>query len=153
MSESVKRAFSADGRMMPVEGKTWRGGYAFHPFRVLSTAQEFAYSRRMVAGGISHISAISGPVGNECIIQGIIQGRTSTDPRKASIVCREQMWGMAKEVLEGLALPHLAGIRDTHLYSAVKWAEMLALRRQVKAETIEQALPGWIRNAIDDFPI
>lgn len=139
--------------MKPVEGNTWRGGYAFHPFRVLSTTHEFAYSRRMVAGGISHISAIRGPVENECIIQGIIQGWKSTDPRKASTVCREQMWRMAKDVLEGLALPDLACLLDTHSYSAVKSAEMLALRRQVKAETIESALPGWIRNVTDDFPI
>ncbi|RYP71600.1 hypothetical protein DL771_004726 [Monosporascus sp. 5C6A] len=43
------RAKAEEGRMRPLYGRRWGGGYAFRPFEVRTTGLEFAFSRREVS--------------------------------------------------------------------------------------------------------
>ncbi|OAA62424.1 Adenosine deaminase/editase [Niveomyces insectorum RCEF 264] len=125
-----RRCFSADpdvGRMHPVAGRTWPGGYAFTPFAVQTTRVEFAYSRRALDDSGFRSSAVSSSSSppphassnvsvvwtrhgvNECLVGGVLRGRRAFDPAGASAVSRRQLWLLAREVADGLVMSQEAG--------------------------------------------
>ncbi|PNY25156.1 tRNA-specific adenosine deaminase 1 [Tolypocladium capitatum] len=153
---ACRRAFSGSGRMRTLAGAAWPGGYAFRPFTVDTTDEEFEFSRRAVQARSDSISASNLAVAWSCsrveesIIGGVIQGRKSPDQRGASRMSRRQLWtavtGIALQLdgHDGLTR-HLGG----QTYRDIKDGPLLAQRRAVKAEARETALAGWLRNEGD----
>ncbi|POR37565.1 Uncharacterized protein TPAR_02202 [Tolypocladium paradoxum] len=150
------RAFSGSGRMRALAGAAWPGGYAFRPFAVETTTEEFEFSRRAVQARSDSISpsnlaaAWSCSGVEESIIGGVIQGRKPFDQRGASRMSRRQMWtaaiGIARQLDGHDELKHhLSG----QTYREIKDGPLLAPRRAVKAEVRETALAGWLRNEGD----
>ncbi|KAK1256003.1 hypothetical protein MKX07_008262 [Trichoderma sp. CBMAI-0711] len=178
---ACERAFSPAGRMKPVAGKQWPGGYAFRPFKVEATSVEFAFSKRAVQARSEAISASnlaatwSASGFEESILGGVLQGRKQFDVRGASKSSRRQMWMKSKQLFEGLSaaapIPasdsNAENVPDTDRHRAlqeylssassyqdIKDGRLLADRRHVKAQTRELALKGWIQNEGDaDFGI
>ncbi|KAH0497133.1 hypothetical protein TgHK011_004463 [Trichoderma gracile] len=178
---ACERAFSPTGRMKPVAGKQWPGGYAFRPFKVEATSVEFAFSKRAVQARSEAISASnlaatwSASGFEESILGGVLQGRKQFDVRGACKSSRRQMCIKAKQLSEGLsAAVRIAGsdskaenVPDTgrhrplqeylssaSSYQDIKDGLLLADRRHVKAQARELALKGWIQNEGDaDFGI
>ena len=153
VEKSIARCFSATGRMKSLGGCSWEGGFEFRPFTVLTTEREFPYSRRNANGGISNISAAWSSEKGETLIKGVIQGRTATDPRKGSMVSREQIWNSVAAVLGCVEGSPEQEVLSVASYMAMKEHAQLALRRRVKDEATQRALAGWTRNVVDDFPI
>ncbi|KAE9380065.1 hypothetical protein N431DRAFT_432377 [Stipitochalara longipes BDJ] len=96
------RAFSSSGRLAPLKGRRWDGGYHFQEFKILTTNKEFPHSRRQVlkAGEKlvpSNIASISGthPSNSETLIGGTLQGRKQFSLSGASQVCKRRMWQFA----------------------------------------------------------
>lgn len=157
-----RRSFSADegrgGRMHPVAGKQWSGGYAFRPFEVQTTRREFAYSRRSVAARADKTAASNLAVAwarnglEESLIGGVLQGRKQFDLRGATPVSRRKMWSLATEVaaLVGMSCVAIQSLLRSSTYKSVKEGELLSARRQVKSEVRARALAGWVRNTDDD---
>jgi tRNA-specific adenosine deaminase 1 len=169
------RAFSSSGRLTPLKGKEWGGGYAFREFKVLTTEKEFAYSRRqalkpgekLVPSNITSISGLS-PADSETLIGGTLQGRKQFSLPGASRVCKRRMWQLALSVA-GIACQHIF-INDgdngkpeenkdklmgdhaivkslkAKTYAEVKEVNQLEERMKVKREVREAALIGWVRN-------
>ncbi|KAI1460086.1 adenosine deaminase/editase [Annulohypoxylon moriforme] len=87
-----------------------KGGYAFHPFALLTTTLKFAFSQKQAketAGeaGIapSNISLAWTSSGlEEATLGGVLQGRkqSTADARGASFASRRRMWGRAVEVVD-----------------------------------------------------
>ncbi|KAL6883831.1 tRNA-specific adenosine deaminase [Trichoderma longibrachiatum] len=178
---ACERAFSPAGRMKPVAGKQWPGGYAFRPFKVEATSVEFAFSKRAVQARSQAISASnlaatwSASGVEESILGGVLQGRKQFDVRGASKSSRRQMWNKAKQLSECLSTPSSVSGPDKdaenvpdddrhralqeHLSSASSYQEvkdgpLLDERRHVKAQTRELALKGWVQTEGDsDFGI
>ncbi|KAL6880971.1 tRNA-specific adenosine deaminase [Trichoderma novae-zelandiae] len=178
---ACERAFSSTGRMEPVAGKQWAGGYAFRPFQVEATSVEFAFSKRAVQARSQAISASnlaatwSASGFEETILGGVLQGRRQFDVRGASKTSRRNMWIKARQLSEGLSAP--ASISGSHndteavsdpsrhralqehiasasSYQDIKDGPLLAERRHVKAQVRQLALKGWIQNEGDsDFGI
>ncbi|TFB03464.1 hypothetical protein CCMA1212_004703 [Trichoderma ghanense] len=173
---ACERAFSPTGRMKPVAGKQWPGGYAFRPFKVEATSVEFAFSKRAVQARSEAISASnlaatwSASGFEESILGGVLQGRKQFDVRGASKSSRRQMWIMAKQLSEGLSTPtsifgttedaevvseagnHRAlqeHVSSASSYQDIKDGPLLAERRHVKAQARQLALKGWMRNEGD----
>jgi tRNA-specific adenosine deaminase 1 len=99
------RSFSSTGRLAPLQGKTWGGGYAFREFKILTTEKEFSYSRRQLLRTgeklvPSNIASISGthPAASETLIGGTLQGRKQFSFPGASRVCKRRMWQLALSV-------------------------------------------------------
>ncbi|KAI5814759.1 hypothetical protein BZA77DRAFT_283292 [Pyronema omphalodes] len=141
------RAFSSEGRMASLTGRSWEGGYSFRPFNIETTDLEFAYSKRLGGKGSSNISAvvIEG-VGEEALINGVKQGRKAFSrnmPGSASMVSKYRIWKMAGEVEKRVT----DGFES---YGEMKGA--LKVREAVKVETRE-ALGGWIRNGGNDWKL
>jgi tRNA-specific adenosine deaminase 1 len=161
------RAFSAEGRMAPLKDKTWEGtGYRFRPFKVLTTKNEFYFSRRQVVpkGGKlvpSNLAASWHPHGEETLIGGVLQGRKQFDPRGASTLCKKRIWKLALEVATIVSSPAMGGALSVHKaltvdgsggpYAAVKDSDLGAGRIAVKHDIRESALKGWVRNGGDGF--
>jgi tRNA-specific adenosine deaminase 1 len=156
---AVQRAFSRNGRLcvlQPDITASWAGGLVFSPFNVDSTALEFSYSRRnfsyehsLIA---SNISAIYSPLFQETLVGGVLQGRKPSDPRGASIVSRRNMWNAVADVRATLRTGESTGIASEVSYSAFKASALLVNRRKVKADVLDIALKGWVRNDGDgDF--
>ncbi|PMD27891.1 hypothetical protein NA56DRAFT_696909 [Hyaloscypha hepaticicola] len=169
------RAFSSSGRLAPLKGKTWVGGYSFQEFKVLTTEKEFAYSRRqalkpgekLVPSNIASISGLS-PVDSETLIGGTLQGRKQFSLPGASRICKRRMWQLVLSVAS-IACQHvLINDRDNRkpeenedklvadhalvkslkakTYAEVKEGNLLKERMKVKREVRETALMGWVRN-------
>jgi tRNA-specific adenosine deaminase 1 len=153
-ASGCKRAFSAEGRMQPLVGKQWPGGYAFKPFTIEASDIEFKYSKRSVQARSSSISAsnlatawsLSGV--EETLIGGVLQGRKAFDIRGASQTSKRQMWVAASELATRLGDSTAALQRhlDVTTYREVKDGPLLVDRWTVKAEVRKEALVGWIRN-------
>src|SRR6187549_330039 len=83
-AKGCARAFSPQGRMMSLDGKSWLGGYSFVPFRVETTTTEFHYSKKMVTARSDKISASNLAAAwtsyglEESLIGGVIQGRKAS---------------------------------------------------------------------------
>ncbi len=169
------RAFSSSGRLAPLRGKKWGGGYAFQEFKVLTTEKEFAYSRRqalkpgdkLVPSNIASISGLS-PADSETLIGGTLQGSKQFSLPGASQVCKRQMWQLALTVAS-IACQHIL-VNDgdnrkpeenedkrmgdhaivkslkAKTYAEVKEGNLLKERLKVKREVREMALMGWVRN-------
>lgn len=149
-----QRAFS--DRVAGLLGKSWPGGYAFNPFTVETTDEEFEFSRKVVqdAGdkiGASNLAAAwSASCVEESIIGGVIQGRKPFDSKGASRMSRRRMWGFARDVANRMDdADELRGLLGSGTYQEVKDASLLADRRRVKDEVRCSTLKGWIRNEGD----
>lgn len=157
------RCFSPSGRMSPLAGRAWEGGYAFVPFAVRTTGEEFGFSKRAVAGrGAGRVGgsnlAVAWTAGEggveEGIIGGVLQGKKKVEVRGASRVSRRRMWEVAREVGgllgdDGVG-EGVRGVLEGGTYRDVKESGALALRRQVKEEVWRDGLRGWVRNQGDD---
>ncbi|CAG8962485.1 hypothetical protein HYFRA_00014220 [Hymenoscyphus fraxineus] len=134
---AVTRAFSPSGRLKPLQGKTWGGGYTFTPFRVLSTEREFEHSRRSGKGGekvASNLASSWTRYGSETVIGGTLQGRKQGDVRGASRVCKRRMWRVALEVAVRAGVPLVEGVLRQRRYGDVKGGMLLEGRRRVKGD-------------------
>ncbi|KJZ69611.1 hypothetical protein HIM_10999 [Hirsutella minnesotensis 3608] len=157
---ACERSFSAAGRMAPLNGATWPGGYAFCPFTVETTTEVFEFSREAVAVRAERISACniaaawSASGVEESIIGGVLQGRKPFLERGASLMSRRRMWMAAADVANRLD-GDFAELRDQmnrQTYSDVKAGPLLADRRAVKADARRLALTGWVSSQLDcDF--
>ncbi|PMD33229.1 hypothetical protein L207DRAFT_518058 [Hyaloscypha variabilis F] len=99
------RAFSSTGRLSPLKGRIWEGGYHFQEFKVLTTNKEFPYSRRQVLKSgeklvPSNIASLSELHLNdtETLIGGTLQGRKQFSLPGASRVCKRRMWQFALSI-------------------------------------------------------
>lgn len=141
--------------MEPMSSRTWNGGYAFHAFNVVTTEREFAFSRRRVpspAAG-SNLSVVYTPRLQECLINGVLEGRKQTDPSGGSALCDAHMWRVASNVMALIDMPILQNILRLSTYRRMKNSEAFEYRKQVKDETKNEALSGWVRNVEDDFGV
>lgn len=157
------QATTTRGRMRPVAGRMWGGtGYAFVPFRVETTAQEFEFSRRAIAsGGSGNEKQIKVTASNlavawtrdgavqEGLIGGVLQGRRGFDIRGASLTSRRRMWESAVEVAAALGDEGISRELAMETYDGVKEGELLEARRKVKDEVRAKALKGWLRSTGD----
>lgn len=151
---ACKRAFSASGRLAPLAGKDqeWTSGYNFRPFKVITTGQEFAHSRRqdLKAGEKiipSNISSFSTPRTTlaETLIGGTLQGRKQFSVKGASLTGKRSTWTLALEIAALMAVPTLELCLRVGNYSAAKESRLLEGRRRVK-EDVRDILGGWVRN-------
>lgn len=153
-SSGCRRAFSAEGRMKPMAGKRWPGGYAFNEFQVVTTELDFEYSKKAVKSRSDKISASNLAAAwsrsgiEETIIGGVIQGRKPFTSKGASQMSRRMMWETSGALADGLGHDYTG--TSEHLrcgtYRDVKAGQLLADRRQVKDHVRETALAGWIKN-------
>ena len=151
--DACSRAFSCTGRMKSVSPMLWDGGFRFRPFAVLSTDVEFFHSRR---GGTqlcrvlkgSNMSTLWTPLVQQCLINGVLQGRKQDDPRGASAISRRMMWRIAKEVGQGCK--SVAESLGKMRYIDVKSSDSTNQRRMVISFVRDTALKGWICNKGDD---
>jgi tRNA-specific adenosine deaminase 1 len=145
-----ERAFSEEGRMSPLKGRKWDGGYRFHPFSIKTTEREFRFSRRGAGKLVpSNLAAAWTPYLEETLIGGVLQGRKQFDPRGASMLCRKSMWKLAAEVATLVAVPAVSLAMNVGSYELVK-ANGLEGRRRAKEEAKREALRGWVRNEGDE---
>ncbi|CCE33649.1 related to tRNA-specific adenosine deaminase 1 [Claviceps purpurea 20.1] len=167
---ACQRAFSE--RMKALDGSSsWPGGYRFAPFRVETTDEEFAFSRRAVAGKApntardeagtkiklapSNLAAVwTGSGVEETVLGGVLQGRRPFEEKGASSVSRRRMWMAAEEIAISLSsdwehVQQCLSGRDERRYQSIKECEILAERRLVKQQTRQSALAGWIPNQGD----
>lgn len=153
---ACERAFSPNGRMGPVAGMEWPGGYGYKGFTVETTSEEFEYSKRSVAAIASKTSAsnlaaawsLSGV--EESIIGGVTQGRKPFHHKGASRMSRRLMWQASRDI--AAQLPAWPEIRDglaAGTYGEVKKGPLLHDRRRVKADVRSKALSGWVQNEGD----
>lgn len=149
LEPSFRRAFGTEGRMKPVVGKTWLGGFSYRPFDVRTTVINFDFSRYHLSSlegqlKSSNISAVWTPCVQETLINGVLQGRKQDDPRGASAVSRKRMHDLGSCVSNQL---------DKYSASAVVRSDSIAIsqRRLVKDDVTRMALKGWIRNYQDGF--
>lgn len=146
---ACSRAFGAAGRLKPLAGRRWPGGYAFRPFRVAATELEFEFSRRRGAGpGASNLSAVvvaGAGHRRETLINGVLQGRKQfSGGEAASVVCKMAMWRRVVDIAPELALVATR-------YADLKAAGSGSSSRQAVKADIRQVLGGWIRTGGDDF--
>ncbi|KAI9794529.1 MAG: hypothetical protein M1816_004416 [Peltula sp. TS41687] len=153
-AKACVRSFSPEGRLRPVADRAWKGGYSFRPFvcKTISLVPDFsaADARQRVP---FNVSAVYNPRFQETLVNGVLQGRTQSDERGASLVSRKRMWEDVRDVL-GL----IGGVEqletvivEARSYVKLKEMELLRYRAVVKAEVTSEALKGWIRNDVDDF--
>jgi tRNA-specific adenosine deaminase 1 len=149
LETSFSRAFGTEGRMKPVVGKIWPGGFNCRPFDVRTTVVNFDFSRHHLfspKGQLksSNISAVWTPSVQETLINGVLQGRKQDDPRGASAVSRKRMYDLAYCISNQL---------DERSASEVVPSDSIAIgqRRLVKDDVTKVALKGWIRNCQDGF--
>lgn len=152
---AVERSFSPQGRMAPVKGSRWDGGYRHRPFEVQTTNTEFRFSRRgvglegtkFVASSIAAAWTINGLA--ESIVGGVLQGRKQNDPKGGSAVSRRNMWMLARDIA-GLVAGLDQVIVGQVTYQGLKDAVVLNERRRVKHDIRAEALNGWVRNIGDE---
>lgn len=156
---ACSRAFSASGRLKNVLDlhleQNWSHGYKFHPFTVLPTTHEFAWSRRAVRAPTekaipSNLSAVSTPHWQETLIGGVLQGRKQFDVRGASRISRRAMWIQSVRLAGLLAVSGACSSAEKkQMYADMKQSDELAARRRVKQD-VTGVLGGWIRNSGDE---
>ncbi|KAF4466510.1 tRNA-specific adenosine deaminase 1 [Fusarium albosuccineum] len=97
-----RRAFSAEGRMKPLAGERWPGGYSYREFLTETTVLEFDFSKRAVKArteyiSASNISAVWSHSGvEETIIGGVVQGRKPFNANGASRMSRRTLPGRVR---------------------------------------------------------
>ncbi|KAJ4330928.1 hypothetical protein N0V95_009977 [Ascochyta clinopodiicola] len=157
---ACERAFSRTGRLKNLTDETiqsWHGGYKWQPFNVLPTQREFTWSRRSIAATekavASNLSAAWTPAWQETLIGGVLQGRKQLDPRGASSICRRRAWGLALQIAGLAGVPAVLDVLKQSTYADVKGNAVLTSRRNVKKDTQEKGLGGWVKNTGDSsFP-
>ncbi|KAI9806348.1 MAG: hypothetical protein M1825_006463 [Sarcosagium campestre] len=156
--DACKRAFGPEGRLKPIAGRQWAGGYSHHSFAVRSTGLDFDDSKRTSAACRqktfpSNLSCIWTPHLEESCINGVLQGRKQEDPKGASRICKWSIWvavGECLGMIDDAALAVLTKASET-TYDAIQQSQFLAVRRGVKDEVRTRALLGWTRNGGNDF--
>jgi tRNA-specific adenosine deaminase 1 len=149
------RAFSKTGRMGHLSKDAWSDAYAFKPFHVRLSTADFSYSKRTVALTAEKISssplatAWSASGVSENIVNGVIQGRKVGDPKGASLMCRRQMWSLARALADLCNMNSIATCLGAATYAHVKMDALLRPRSQVIADAQASALKGWIKNTGD----
>jgi tRNA-specific adenosine deaminase 1 len=151
---ACRRAFSEEGRLKPLAGKMWLGGYSFKQFSILTTGLEFEFSRIAVKARADRISASnlaatwSSSGFEENIIGGVIQGRKAFNTNAASCMSRLRMWEAARDLADrlGTGCSVTALYLKSGTYRDVKQGQLTAHRKRVKEEVRKTALVGWIRN-------
>ncbi|KAI6877227.1 hypothetical protein KC318_g16889 [Hortaea werneckii] len=158
VATSIERAFSPHGRMASlassIDGhQTWQSaGYSLNFFEVAPTSRKFEYEK-VDGATASNISALSTPLGQETLINGVLQGRKQSDPKGASTVSRRRLWedvaALAAAVgdMEGF-VRH--GVLDSSTYASLKAGAVLEARSNVKKLVWREALKGWQRNYGDE---
>lgn len=150
-----QRAFSPEGRMSALKGKSWDGCYRYQSFEVKTTEKEFVYSRRhnpqpsevFKSSNVSASWIGDGQKGSlETTINGTIQGRKQFDVRGASRVCKSSMLKLALEISALVAIPTIQRCLGSGTYGEMKRSQSLEGRQMVKREAWEKGLKGWIRN-------
>jgi len=142
--------------MRALAGRRWEGGtYRFVPFRVVTTREEFEFSKRAVAARAERTSASNLAVAwtrdgvEEALVGGVLQGRRQFVLKGASAVSRRGMWKLTAEVAGMLDGEEETRIREglaARTYDEVKGDALLDGRRAVKEEVRRDALTGWIQN-------
>jgi hypothetical protein len=150
---ACERAFSADGRMKDLSGRSWPGGYSFRPFEVLPTSVHFENSKSNSGSRSTNVSGAWTPHMRETLINGVLQGRKQSDPRGASIVSRQKMWATIAQIIKKLAYPPLTGLLKKGSYARLKQCKQLDDHRRVKEDAKALGLPGWVSNKVDDFEL
>ena len=142
--------------MSALTGAAWGADYAFNPFTVETTTEEFGFSRREVRARSEKISASNLAAAWSCsgveesIIGGVILGRKPFDPRGASRMSRRQTWTAASDVARQLdGHQKLKQYLGGQSYREIKDGALVAQRIEVKAEVRNIALTGWLRNEGD----
>jgi len=159
-SESgCRRSFSAEheGRMRPLSGVHWAGGYVFSPFRVEATTKEFAYSRREVARRTEKTASSNLAIAwsrhglEESMIGGVRQGMKKFTMRAASAVSRIRLWSLALDTasLLGASGSVIRDVLSLPTYQDLKDSALLHGRHVVKDDVKKLALTGWVANAGD----
>ncbi|KPM45087.1 hypothetical protein AK830_g1443 [Neonectria ditissima] len=151
---ACRRAFSGDGRMRSMVGRGWPGDYSFKEFVTETTGLEFEFSKRTVKARSDKISpsnlatAWSRSGVEETILGGVIQGRKAFNLKGASRMSRRGMWEMARDVASSLDQRDLGTSEylQSETYRDIKHGPLLAQRKQVKEDTRQMALTGWIEN-------
>ena len=151
------RAWGSTGRLTPLKGKGWTGGYSFRPFQVSGTNLEYEFSRDKVlemAKNIkgSNLSAAWSPYFSETLVNGVLQGRKQEDPEGASLLSRRKMAELLYTV-ESLDAVIVAPYLGKDSYGELKQAKASQARRLVKADVTREALKGWTSNGVDEFQI
>jgi len=152
------RSFFGNGRMSPVAGRNWSGGYGFKEFEVKTTTLEFECSKRVVGKRSERTSASNLAVAwsadgsEEGLVGGVLQGRKQFDARGASGTSRRGMWALARDVagMEGVGCEEVVGLLEGKSYEDVKGGGLLESRRHVKDAARTEALKGWVRNTGDE---
>ncbi|PBP20962.1 adenosine-deaminase domain-containing protein [Diplocarpon rosae] len=152
-SVACTRAFSDSGRLSILKDKEWSGGYAFQPFKIITTEKEFRYSRRQhlqVGEKLvpSNIASSWTPNHSDTLIGGGIQGRKQFSLKGASRVCKRRKWKLALEIAQmaSVQAPKLERALRNKSYASVKESGLLNERREVKKYVRSSALRGWVRN-------
>lgn len=159
------RAFGAaeTGRMAPLLGREWGGGYKFAPFEVATTTREFAFSRRAGAGpnACNLVAVKVAGRGEEVLIGGVLQGRKAfggdvvgdREREKAgSMLCKARIWRAVVEVgvLLGAGAAGVLVNGGSGSYAQLKSASP---ERAVVKRDVRTALGAWIRTGGDDFSL
>ena len=144
---ACQRAFGPEGRMKPMVGKEWPGGYRYQPFITQVCHGEFLFSRRSVLSSRgpakgSNISAVWNKDLRETLVNGVLQGRKQTDPRGASSISQQSMSLLLSQTIEKLRSRN----KENGLLQANVCTAALHDREHVKVEVRSTALKGWIRN-------
>lgn len=178
---AIDRAFGIYGRMSPMARdrsvvmrrqstgvdpiqhrdpvNVWRGGYAFHPFSILTTNRPFEFSRHAkvskgvgpVGSNITAVWTIHNPQA-EAIINGTRSGHKQFSVRGASSLSRRGLWKLASNLASVIscAVPNMSTIVGRNSsYAELKACDALQLRRDVKHLVRQTALRGWTKNIGD----
>ncbi|KAH7176525.1 adenosine deaminase/editase [Dactylonectria macrodidyma] len=148
------RAFSAEGRMKPLVGRQWPGGYLFKEFMTETTDLEFEYSKLSVQVRAEKISATNISAAwshsgvEETIMGGVIQGKKPFIPKGASRMSRRSTWEAAIDLAHNLGQQgtNTAAYLRSGTYQDIKKGSLLAERRHVKDLVRETVLTGWVKN-------
>lgn len=144
---ACQRAFGPEGRMKPMVGKEWPGGYRYQPFATQVCQGEFRFSRRSVVSSRgplkgSNISAVWNTDLRETLVNGVLQGRKQTDLKGASSISQQSMSLLVSQTIEKLQ----SRKRKNLILQADVSRAALRDREYVKVEVRSTALKGWIRN-------
>lgn len=151
--EAWTRCFSEKGRLRGLKNVETKGGYAFRPFKALTTSKDFQYSRRSFGPNgeqpkPSNIAMAWSPHHDETIIGGILQGCKLSNPVKdeaASKMSRWKLW----QTMEADRKGESCIAKD---YAGIKAKKRLAARRAAKIviRSVMMRSKPWISNVGDD---
>jgi len=150
-----QRAFGPEGRLRSahvVDAERLQD-YHFRPFKVSTTSLDFQYSRRASPSLVcvpSNLAAIAYGSKQECLINGVLQGRKQTDPKGGSALSRRAILQSVVELMQTIGEQDRAKHVGRSTYAHIKGSQSLALRASIKQKVRENALKGWERNSKDE---